>query len=109
MKKEETVQLLELAFGGFPGRVPNESNVEAYSVGLSRYDYTTAKAAVCELLAEPNRVYPPSTGEIIGAIRAREKRVFSNVKNYEVNDCTTREQREKQAQEFLAKVNGLFE
>ena len=109
MKKEETVQILELAFGGYPGRVPNESNVEAYSIGLSRYDYATAKGAVSELLAEPNRIYPPSVGEIVGAIRAREKRTFTNVKSYEANDGTTREQREKQAQDFLAKVNGLFE
>lgn len=73
MTENEILPVLQVLFGGYPGKEITGFTTQAYHAALSEYTQKTALDAVKELLRKPTR-FPPTAGEIAEVCQRMQRR-----------------------------------
>lgn len=103
MNKEEATVIAQLAFGQHPHVELTRELLESYYLGLQNVSYRDAARALQLCLEEPGRVFPPTTGEIIGKIKSARRPERATVRALPAPELS-REEREAN----IAKLRSMY-
>lgn len=69
MTRAQSARIAKLAWAAFPHCTLDEFAIEAFHIALAEENFDDAFEATRNCLREPGRTFPPTQGQIVGAIR----------------------------------------